>query len=452
MLKLSRFKPGGVHPSNNKERSNKKNIINADLPKEVKIQLQQHLGAPAECIVKVGDDVKEGDLIGKASGLMSANVHASIQGKVKAIVKEHTVSGFQSEMVVIEFSGSFKGEIGAHNHKANWEQIDRENILKKIKAAGIVGLGGAAFPTHIKINPPQDKTIKMIIANGTECEPYLTCDHRLMLEKGFEIIQGIKILQKLMRVDQAIIGIENNKLDAIQYMDALCQKENNIDILPLKVNYPQGAEKQLIYAATDKEVPAGGLPMDVGCVVSNVGTLYSIYEAVVYEKPITDRVITVTGSIVNKPGNYKTRIGTTVRNLLEECGLAEEPKKVIVGGPMMGFTQNNIDVPVVKGTSGVLVLSKKEARQLDERPCIRCGACIRACPMSLMPCTMKELTNTNLFKEVKAIGLLDCIECGCCSYVCPSKIPLVQYFRYGKVMLKNKKKYINYKIPTIPFN
>lgn len=452
MFKLSRFKRGGVHPHENKDLSKKNEIINADLPKLVKIPLQQHLGAPAKCIVNEGDEVKEGDLIGEAAGAFSANIHASIQGKVKGVIKEKTTVGFDSDMVVIEFEGSFSGQLSKTLYPKDWEGFDRETILSKIRNAGIVGLGGAAFPTHIKINPPEDKNIRYLIANGVECEPYLTCDHRLMLEKGPEIILGIKILLKMMAVDKAIIGIENNKRDAIEYLDELCSTEPDIDVLPLKVNYPQGAEKQLIEAAIRKEVPSGGLPMDVGCVVSNVGTLFATYEAVVFDKPITDRVVTVTGSIIKKPGNYKTRIGTTISELLEECGLKETPKKVIVGGPMMGFAQENLDSPVVKGTSGLLVLSEKEVDDGEELPCIRCGACIRVCPVYLMPCTMKELCNANQFEEVKGIGLFDCIECGCCSYVCPSKIPLVQYFRLGKLMIKAEKKYIDHKIPTIPFN
>ncbi len=452
MLKLSRFKRGGVHPPENKDISSQRSIINADMPKIVKIPLQQHAGAPATCIVKEGDSVKEGDLIGQANGSFSANIHSSIQGTVKSIVKEPTPIGFLSDMVVIEFEGTFSGQVNSFQKKGSWEHISRDEILKKITSAGIVGLGGAAFPTHIKLNPPKEKKIHTLIANGVECEPYLTCDHRLMLEKGLEIIEGIKILKKLMNVEQAIIGIENNKMDAISHMDDLCNKEKNIGVLPLKVNYPQGAEKQLILAALGKEVPTGGLPMDVGCVVTNVGTLYSVYEAVVYDKPIVDRIVTITGNTVKKPGNYKTKIGTPIKDLLDECGLTEKPKKVIIGGPMMGFTQHNLDTPIVKGTSGILVLSEKESKEHDEQPCIRCGECIRACPAYLMPCTMKDLSQANRFEELKKIGLFDCIECGCCSYVCPSHIKLVQYFRLGKVIIKSDKKYIEHKTPVIPFN
>lgn len=451
MLKLSRFRKGGVHPRENKDFSNQAKIVNADLPKVVKIPLAQHLGAPAKCVVNPGDLVQEGDLIGEATGAFSANVHSSIKGTVKEIIKDKTPAGNESEMVVIELDGTFVGQVGVMPGAQNWEALDRQAILDRIRKAGIVGLGGATFPTHIKVSPPEDKKIDFLIANGVECEPYLTCDHRLMVEKGEEVLTGLKILMKMMDVPKAIIGIENNKPDAIEQLDKLCANESSIDILPLRVQYPQGAEKQLIEAAIGKEVPTGGLPMDVGCVVSNVGTLFSVYEAVIYDKPITDRVVTVTGSIVNKPGNYKTRIGTTIDNLLDECGLKETPKKVIIGGPMMGFAQEKLDIPVVKGTSGVLVLSEKEVRDSEEKPCIRCGACIRACPMSLMPCSMKELCNANQFDEVKKIGLFDCIECGCCSFECPSHIPLVQYFRLGKLMIKAEKKYVDYKVPTIPF-
>lgn len=451
MLKLSRFRKGGVHPKENKNYSNGAKIVNADLPKFVKIPLAQHLGAPAKCVVNPGDVVKEGDLIGEASGAFSANVHSSIKGTVKEIVRDKTPAGFDCDMVVIEMDGTFAGQVGAMPGAQDWRSLDRQKILDRIRKAGIVGLGGATFPTHIKINPPEDKKIEVLIANGVECEPYLTCDHRLMLEKGEELVEGLKILLSMMQVPRAIIGVENNKEDAITHLDNLCANEDNIEVLPLRVQYPQGAEKQLIEAAIGKEVPSGKLPMDVSCVVSNVGTIFAVYEAVVFEKPITDRVVTVTGSIVNKPGNYKTKIGTTIDNLLDECGLKEKPKKVIIGGPMMGFAQENLDIPVVKGTSGVLVLSEKEVRDTEEKPCIRCGACIRACPMSLMPCSMKELCNANQFDDVKKIGLFDCIECGCCSFECPSHIPLVQYFRLGKLMIKAEKKYVDYKTPLIPF-
>ncbi len=449
MLALKKFKKGGVHPPEKKFTKDSP-IKNADYPKIVKIPLSQHFGAPAKCVVKKDDVLKEGDLIGEADGAFSANVHSSIQGKVTDIVKENNAVGLATEMVVIEFEGPFTGEIGNFTHKTDWQSYDRDALLKKIRGAGIVGLGGAAFPTHIKVDPPKEKKIEYLIANGAECEPFLTCDHRVMVEKASEIVEGLKIIKKLMSVDKAIIGIENNKQDAIKLLDQLCKNESGIDVMPLKVQYPQGAEKQLINAFSGKEVPSGGLPMDVGCVVSNVGTIFSVYEAVVYDKPIFERVLTVTGSIVKNPGNYKTRIGTPINDLLEECGLKEDPAKVIVGGPMMGFAQENLQVPIMKGTSGLLLLSKKEVDNTPEGPCIRCGSCIKACPMGLMPTGMKELSNANLFEDLKNIGLLDCVECGSCSYVCPARIPLVQYFRYGKVMLRNKKKYVEHKIPVLP--
>ncbi len=452
MTKIKHFKKGGVHPNENKGRSSSKEIKNADYPKIVKIPLQQHLGSPAKCIVKVGDIVNTGDVIAQASGIMSSNIHSSIDGTVKDIVIENSSIGIPCEMVVIEFRGEFQGLIGKYKQNIEWRTLDRNTILQKIRDAGIVGLGGAAFPTHIKINPPKDKTIDFLIANGAECEPFLTCDHRLMIEKAVEILEGLKILMTMMDINKAIIAIENNKKDAIKLMEHICNKEDNINVVPLRVRYPQGAEKQIIEAIFKKEVPSGGLPMDVGCVVSNVGTLYSVYEAVVHDKVLTERIVTVSGNIVKNPGNYKTKIGTLIKDLLGECLLSETPKKVIAGGPMMGFSQLNLNAPITKGTSGVLVFSENELDDTPEGQCIRCASCVRACPMYLMPNSMKELCNANLFEDVKKIGLLDCIECGSCSYVCPSKIPLVQYFRYAKVMLRIQKKYSGYKIPVIPLS
>ena len=305
--------------------------------------------------------------------------------------------------------------------------------MDKVLKAGIVGMGGATFPSHVKLSVPEGKKIDTLIINGVECEPYLTSDHRVMLERADEMVVGIRLLMKALGVERAMIGIENNKPDAIEHLKGIVKDIEGIDVYPLKVKYPQGGEKQLIKALLNREVPPGGLPLDVGTVVHNVGTALAVYEAVQKNKPLFERVVTVTGKSISKPSNFMVRIGTPVNDLLEAAGgLPEDTGKVISGGPMMGKALNTFDVPVVKGTSGILVLTEKEAHRKREMNCIRCAKCVTVCPMLLQPYLLRKLSLLERFEEAEENAILDCIECGSCSFTCPSNIPLLDYIRYGK--------------------
>jgi electron transport complex protein RnfC len=420
---LSRF-AGGVHPPENKDTENHA-IEVMPPPKKVYIPFSQHTGKPARPLVKRGDEVKIGMQIGEADGFISAAVHASVSGKVIDIVEHsHPVTG-TALCCVIEASDSedWIEEIGVERDPAN---LTKQQLLDAIRDAGIVGLGGAAFPSHVKLSPPKDKQIDTLIINGCECEPVLTADHRLMLEHASTIIEGAKIFQKVLDVPDLIFGIEDNKKDAIRLF-----RQEGVRVAALKTKYPQGAEKQLIKAILKREVPRGGLPMDVGCVVHNVGTCHAALMAVRFGKPLIDRVVTVAGDGVKENKNVLVRIGTPVNSVIDYCGgYRIQPEKVIIGGPMMGIAQYSDDVPVIKGTSGILVWSGVQS--VEEGPCVRCAACVDACPMGLMPTEICSLVKKKNIDMAKAYGVLDCIECGCCAYVCPAAIPLVHYFKYGK--------------------
>lgn len=447
MLRTKHFKKGGIHPPENKHFTEQISISAGVIPKVARIPLLQHLGKPAKAVVKKGDKVEEGTLIGEADGAFSANIHSSIPGTVVGIEQDYDPAGRLVEMIIIEFEGAYKAQT---REAADWTKLSNQEILDRINQNGIVGLGGATFPTHIKVNPPKDKTIKYFLINGAECEPFLTCDHRLMLESSATILTGAQIVSKLLGVEKVFVCIENNKKDAQRLMKEQCKDYKGFEVAPLRVKYPQGGEKQLINAVLKKEVPSGGLPMDVQAIVSNVATCHSIYEAVVYNKPLTERVITVTGKTVIQPGNYKIKIGTPIKDILEDCGLKEHPGKIITGGPMMGWAQIDPQVSVIKNTNGVLVLSKKEAKTFNNFDCIRCGRCIEACPAGLLPSTMSIMIHNNRIDRAKEIGLFDCIECGCCAYVCPSERHMVQYFRLGKYILKSNTKYADRAIPVLP--
>jgi electron transport complex protein RnfC len=317
-----------------------------------------------------------------------------------------------------------------------------DEMRKRIQEGGLAGLGGATFPTHVKLTPPKEKKIDTLIINGAECEPYLTADHRLMLEKSEDIVKGVEIIAKILNVDRIIIGIENNKKDAAQKLSDTIQSLNKkMEVMLFPVKYPQGAEKQLIKAAIDREVPVGGLPMDVGVVVSNVGTAKAVFDAVAWNKPLISRVVTVTGDAINEPKNLEVRIGTGFQEVVEYCGgLKDNAMKVIMGGPMMGIAQYSLDVPVVKGTSGILILSDKVAHQPKEDPCILCGRCVDVCPMGLLPTTLARLSEFDRLEEAEEKGILACIECGSCSFICPSNRYLVHYIRFGKRKILAKKK------------
>ncbi len=434
-IKIKTFKRGGIHPEENKHFTEGKSIENFPIPKKVIIPLSQHTGAPARPLVKKGDTVTEGQLIGEKNGKISANIHSPVPGKVIDVGNYLTFTGKKLLSVVIQTEGEFSLKT---KEPVAWEELDREQLLQKITDAGIVGLGGAAFPTDVKYSPPPDKKIEYLIINGAECEPFLTSDDALMREKADEIIEGIKICMKILNVNKAFIGIELNKKEAIKIFSQKLN-DNKIEVVGLKTRYPQGGEKQLIKAITGREVPSGGLPMDVGTVVSNVGTVYAIWEAVVYNKPLIERVVTITGRIVENPGNYKIRIGTTIKEILETIKLKEEPEKIIFGGPMMGISVQSLDVPVVKGTSGILFMGKKEVNRFDYskyNSCIRCARCIKVCPMGLNPSMLSILGETGNYSEMKEYFIFDCIECGSCSFVCPSTRPIVQWIKIGKARLK----------------
>lgn len=440
---MKTFPVGGVHPNENKLTAEKKTEY-LPLPSSVVIPVSQHIGAPASILVNKDDKVKTGQLIAESSGFVSSNIHSSVSGKV---VKTDTVidtTGYKQTAVFIDVEGDvWIDTIDRSDNLIREVRLSPEEIVKKCLESGIVGLGGATFPSHIKLTVPSGKKCNLLIINGVECEPYLTSDHRLMLEKGEEILVGITCLMKALRVEKAMIGIENNKLDAITHMTTLAREFKGIEVYALKVKYPQGAEKQLIKALTGREVPSGRLPIDVNAVVHNVGTAFAVYEAVQKNKPLFERVVTITGKSLKNPGNYFVRIGTPVRNLIEAAGgLPEDTGKIVSGGPMMGKALSNPDVPVVKGTSGIVIFPAKESTRMVSMPCIRCAKCVQACPMNLEPYLLMTLSEMSLFEKAEKEKITDCMECGSCSFVCPAGRALLDYIRLGKstVIRMNREK------------
>ncbi len=431
---LKTFSKGGVHPPENKL-SAIQTIEQLALPKTVSIPISQHIGAPATPLVKKNDSVKTGQLIAKSSGFVSANIHSSVSGKVIKIDSVVDSSGYKKQSIIIEVEGDeWLEEIDRTPELKKEINLSSEEIIKKVGESGIVGLGGATFPSQVKLSVPRGMKAEILIINGVECEPYLTSDHRLMLEKADELLIGTQILMKALKVTQAVIGIENNKADAIEHLTNLTKQYQGISVQALKVKYPQGGEKQLIKAITGREVPSGGLPIAVGAVVHNVGTAFAVYEAVQKNKPLFERVVTVTGKSVKKPSNFLVRIGTSVANLIEAAGgLPEDTGKVISGGPMMGRALSTIDTPVTKGTSGILILPEGESRRGKIYDCIRCAKCVSVCPMGLEPYLLMTVTEQQNYERTEHERVMDCIECGSCSYICPSNRPLLDYIRLGKV-------------------
>lgn len=427
------FKIGGVHPDANKLSATQP-IQDAQLPKVAIIPLGQHIGAPANPIVQKGDTVKVGQLIGEANGFVSANIHSSVSGTVAKIDVATDVAGFKKPAVYINVEGDeWLDTIDRTDTLVTEIKDDAKTIIGKIKDAGIVGMGGATFPAHVKLSIPDGKKADFLIINGVECEPYLTADHRLMLEKSNELIIGIKILMKAINVEKAYIGIEANKPDAISKLTALCQNETGIEVVPLKLKYPQGGEKQLINAISGREVPSGKLPIDAGAVVQNVGTAVAVYEAVQKNKPLFERIVTVTGKTVATPSNFRARIGTPIADLIAAAGGdLESTGKVISGGPMMGKAMNNLESTMTKGTSGLLLIEDAEATRKEARPCIRCAKCVDACPMGLEPYLLMPYSQRQMWDELEALHIMDCIECGCCLFSCPANRPLLDYVRLGK--------------------
>jgi electron transport complex protein RnfC len=435
---LKTFRTGGVHPPENKQAARCK-IATLPLPAQVVIPLNQHIGAPAEAVVAKGDTVKVGTLLGKAAGFVSANVHSSVSGTVRKVGDALQGNGASAPSVFIDVEGD------------EWEEtIDRtpttvtecalsgKEIIGKIAAAGIVGLGGAAFPTQVKLSPPPGHKAEVLIINGVECEPYLTSDHALMMAKGEEILTGVRLLMKAIEVNRALVGIERNKQDAIALLTALAaEKFREIEIVPLKVKYPQGSEKHLIDALLRRKVKSEALPVSVGAVVQNVGTVFAVYEAVQKNKPLIERVVTVAGTEIARPSNLLVRVGTPVRALLDAAGgLPDSAGKIIGGGPMMGRTLVDADVPVTKACSGILVFPAKDAARRPAEPCVRCAKCVQACPMRLNPALLMDATLYEQWPLAEKNYIVDCIECGSCSYTCPACRPLLDYIRLGKNKVK----------------
>lgn len=430
---LKSFKFGGVHPKEEKLTAGLA-IQKLSLPKKVILPVAQHIGSPATIVVKEGDLVKTGTVIARSGGFVSANVHASVSGIVSKIVERIDVSGYKVRSVVIKTDGdSWEESISLEEEITGFQTLTSTELLLRIKNAGIVGLGGAAFPTHVKLEPPSGMKVDTLIINGVECEPYLTSDHSLMLEKGREILTGTTLLMKVLNVRRAIIGIEINKPDAILLLRDLAKKFSGIEIEPLALKYPQGSEKQLIQALTSRMVAPGALPASVGVVVNNVATAFAVYEAITRNKPLIERVVTVTGKAVTKPGNYLVRIGTPIGELIKAAGgLPENTGKVVIGGPMMGKAISSLKIPVTKGMSGIVLIPCEEASRQEAMPCIRCAKCVDGCPMNLEPYLLMSQSEKGMWERAEGDHITDCIECGSCSYTCPSNRPLLDYIRMGK--------------------
>jgi electron transport complex protein RnfC len=435
------FPKGGVHPHDFKEYTRDRRIRNAPIPSVAIVPMSQHMGKPARCIVSAGDEVREEMLIGEADGMFSANVHSPVPGKVSEIREVYLPNGIRSEAVVIELEGEFDRS-GKGEERMDWSGLTGQDLLGKIAEKGIVGLGGATFPTKIKYFIREGLSVETLVVNGVECEPYLTGDHRLMLERTGELLEGAAIVERILEPDRVVFAVEQNKPDAIAALSReIAGRGLAYEVAPLRVKYPQGDEKQLLKALIGREVPSGGLPIDIGAVVSNVGTVNAIFEAIVWNKPLIERIVTVTGSCIADPGNYKVRIGTRFRDLIEECGgFTEPPAKVVAGGPMMGFAVSDIDMPITKGVSGILAISKREAGQGDQTTCIRCGRCIAHCPFGLDPTRLYKLIDHQEYQAALDAGLMDCKECGCCSFVCPAGIYLTQGLKLGKLLARKIKR------------
>ena len=430
---LKTFRIGGIHPKENKFSAGK-SIQSIAIPSEVVVPLAQHIGAPCQPVVKRGDMVKVGTLLGKSVGFVSANIHSPVSGKVKKIDKALDASGYKRDAVIIDVEGDeWEESIDRTDTLVRECNLTPKEIIDKIAAAGIVGMGGATFPTHVKLTPPPGTKAELLIINGVECEPYLTADHTLMMEKAKEILIGTQLLMKAVKVNKAVIGIENNKPDAIKKLTEAAKSYPGIVVQSLKVQYPQGGEKQLIDAVIRRQIPSGALPVSVGAVVQNVATAFAVYEAVQKNKPLIERIVTVTGKDVLNPCNVLSRIGVPLSSLIDFAGgLPETTGKVVSGGPMMGKAIASIDIPVTKGTSGVLIIPTLESRRKKMKDCIKCAKCVSVCPMGINPTTLMTLTEYEVWDKAEKERITDCIECGSCSFTCPSDRPLLDYIRLGK--------------------
>jgi len=433
---------GGIHPSDMKHITNAIPIKELDAPDILTFPLSQHIGAPAVACVKVGDTVNMGQKIAEAPAAFSANIHSSVSGKVIAIEPRLHPNGSEVDCIIIENDRQDTLD-PAIKPNGDYKKLSAKQIIDIIKEAGIVGMGGATFPTHIKLSPPEDKKIDYVIINGAECEPYLTSDHRAMLENPTDVIEGLKIIMHIFGLSDGYIAIEANKPDAIAKMSEYAEKETevNIHVLTLKTKYPQGSEKQLISAVANRKVPPGKLPLDVGCIVNNIDTCSSIARAVRDGMPLIKRIVTLSGDSLKEPANFIVRLGSPFSYLFEKAGgFAIEPRKVIMGGPMMGTAVSDIDVPVIKGTSGILAFSEQMVGARREETCLRCGKCVNACPMNLMPNALNAASKANDFDLLEKLHIMDCIECGSCSYLCPSRQHPVQSIRIAKQKMRSMKK------------
>jgi Na+-translocating ferredoxin:NAD+ oxidoreductase subunit C len=432
---LKTFPLGGVHPPENKLTCTKP-IRSLPIPQTVYVPIAQHIGIPSEIVVEVKQKVEAGQMIAKSGGYVSSSIHSPVAGTVTKLDKIIDSSGYKKQCIVIRSDAAEIADRAELPLKTEIE-MDAEAILNQINSCGIVGLGGATFPSFVKLHVDPKSKIDTLLINGVECEPYLTADHSLMLAKAPEIVVGIHILLKALGIQKAIIGIEANKQDAIQKFLDICKGNQQIQVAALKVKYPQGGEKQLIKALLNREVPKGGLPHQVGVIVHNVGTIFAIYEAVQHHKPLTDRVVTVTGKKVKDPGNFWVKIGTPIKDLIDAVGgMPTDTRKILNGGPMMGKALKNLDVPVTKGTSGIVMISDTEAERETAMSCIKCARCISVCPMGLEPYLLMDLVEKNRPQITFDNDVMTCIECGSCSYICPSHRPLLDYIRYGKDLVK----------------
>lgn len=426
---------GGVHPNDSKALSANKAVVTAPLLKSYRVIMHQNIGAPPELVVKKGDIVKKGDLLAKAGGFVSVPLHAPTSGTVKAIDKCPGPTGIAVPAIEIEADGEDAWGDAMEPISA-WQDADPALLRQRVRDAGIVGMGGAGFPSHVKLSPPEEKIIDTLIINGAECEPYLTADHRLMRDEPDEVITGALIAARILGINNTVIGIEENKPDAIDALRRAVQ-DRPVRIQPLPVNYPQGAEKQLIYALTGREVPIGKLPMDVRCVVLNAASAAALSDAVVRGRPSIERITTVTGKPLVSPGNWRFRIGTPIAKAIELAGgVSEQPAKLLLGGPMMGIAQSSLDVTIMKNTSGILLIAADEVSLYTSEPCIRCGRCVEACPMDILPATISQAVENKRFDWAEELNVMACIECGSCSYICPAHRPLNQHFKRAKIEIQ----------------
>jgi Na+-translocating ferredoxin:NAD+ oxidoreductase subunit C len=427
------FPSGGIHPPDLKL-TGCSPVLTLTVPENVAIPVSQHIGAPAVPVVSKGDFVKTGQLIAQGQGFVSSNIHSSVSGRISKIDSIIDSTGYRQSAIFIDVAGDeWIDSIDRSTVIVRENKHTAEEIIKICREAGIVGMGGAAFPSHVKLTIPSGKKCNLLIINGVECEPYLTSDHRLMVERTEEILIGVTLLMKALNVDKAMIGIEANKPDAISILSEVSSSFQGISVHGLKVKYPQGAEKQLIKALTNREVPHGKLPLDLGLVVQNVATAFAVYEAVQKNKPLFERVVTITGKSLSHPGNYLVRIGTPVSNLIDAAGgLPEDTGKIISGGPMMGKSLNTCEVPVIKGTSGIILLPQEDAIREDIKPCIRCAKCSSVCSFNQEPFLLASLAERGLWERAEREGITECMECGSCSYICPANRPILDYIRLGK--------------------